>query len=133
MEGSNKLHEKPILVLGGESGGQKTRIRSLYGPYTELIRSSSPGGKTSLLANWVEGLRERYPTLPVIAHYTGSSVHSVDVAHLMRRCTHELKVPQELYTDPYTVRIRSVYGYVIRSLIGGALRPRCGERGEGGV
>ncbi len=56
-----------------------------------IITGASGGGKSALLANWVQHWRKEHPDDFVFQHYIGSTVDSSDAWKLMRRLLSEIK------------------------------------------
>ena len=56
-----------------------------------LIEGQSGGGKSALLANWLEGFGKVHPGDLVHAHYTGASADAADPHALVRRLCERIK------------------------------------------
>ena len=100
---------EPPDMLGREAAGQEALIRGLSQIYVArpadfdvldrhaassgppLLVTGEPGcGKSALLANWVKHFREKYPDIPVIAHFVLATSESFKEAFLLRRLASEL-------------------------------------------
>jgi tetratricopeptide (TPR) repeat protein len=55
-----------------------------------IVTGEAGGGKSALLANWVQRYRKSHPTLPVITHFVGATSSSLGEAALLRRLATEL-------------------------------------------
>lgn len=79
------------LYLGGE------RYASALTDYFDgkqqriLIEGQSGGGKSALLANWLEAYRNNHPDLVVHEHYLAASADAADPASLVRRLIEQIK------------------------------------------
>jgi tetratricopeptide (TPR) repeat protein len=55
-----------------------------------VITGMSGGGKSALVANWIENRRAVVPNVPIVVHYTGASASSADWLSMCRRVAAEL-------------------------------------------
>lgn len=78
------------LYLGGESylAGLNTAIAE--GQRTVLITGDSGGGKSALLANWLEAFRQAQPQAHLFVHHLGATNDAGEPAKLVRRWIQEL-------------------------------------------
>ena len=49
-------------------------------------------GKSTIVSNWLKNLYSSHPHLVILPHYVACSSTSTNAAHLMRRCTSELRL-----------------------------------------
>lgn len=96
FERESRKHEayalpRKRLYLGGE------RYASALTDYLDgkqqrvLIEGQSGGGKSALLANWIEAYRKTHPDLVVHEHYLAASADAADPASLVRRLIEQIK------------------------------------------
>lgn len=92
------------LYLGGERYQAKLAQALESGQARVLVEGASGGGKSALLANFLEGWRKRHPRHLVHAHYLGASADAAQPHALVRRlieaiarATHS---PEPIATDP---------------------------------
>lgn len=73
------------LYLGGEAYVSALTGFLDGGVHRVLIEGASGGGKSALIANWIQGYAASHPTAIVYTHYTGASADAADPYALMRR------------------------------------------------
>ncbi len=73
------------LYLGGERYQAKLAQALESGQARVLVEGASGGGKSALLANFLEGWRKRHPRHLVHAHYLGASADAAQPHALVRR------------------------------------------------
>lgn len=73
------------LYIGGEKYIKALDAALLQGAQRVLIEGASGGGKTALLANWLEHYRETHPLDLVHEHYMSASDDAADPIALVRR------------------------------------------------
>lgn len=71
-----------------------------------VILGESGSGKSALIANWVEGFREKHPDDFILLHFIGSSADSADHVPLLRRIMLEIKA----HTEPEQKEIEGSSG-----------------------
>jgi hypothetical protein len=79
------------LFLGGEKYLQALTAAITKKQTKILIEGASGGGKSALLANWLQSYRAKHPKHLVFEHYLGSSTDSADPAVLLRRLVETIK------------------------------------------
>jgi tetratricopeptide (TPR) repeat protein len=91
------------LYLGGEAYGQAL-TQSLEGGQRILIEGQSGGGKSALIANWLQSYADSHPDVVVFEHYTAASADAADSVSLVRRLIEHIKrvtgSSEELPADP---------------------------------
>jgi tetratricopeptide (TPR) repeat protein len=92
------------LYLGGEAYGQALTHSLEGGQQRILIEGQSGGGKSALIANWLQAYADSHPDVVVFEHYTAASADAADSVSLVRRLIEHIKrvtgSSDELPTDP---------------------------------
>ncbi len=79
------------LYFGGERYIARLNELTESGAQRILIEGQSGGGKSALLANWIEAYRPAHPEAIVQAHYLSASADAADPAALVRRLCEAIK------------------------------------------
>ena len=74
--------ERYIAALNGFLEKESQRV---------LIEGASGGGKSALIANWLDGYRKAHPNELIHDHYTGASADAADPYALVRRLCEAIK------------------------------------------
>jgi nephrocystin-3 len=92
------------LYLGGEKYLQALTVAITKKQNKILIEGSSGGGKSALLANWLQSYRTKYPKHLLFEYYLGASTDSADPVILVRRLIETIKhvtgSSEEIAGDP---------------------------------
>ena len=92
------------LYLGGEAYGQALTQFLEDGQQRLLIEGQSGGGKSALIANWLQSYAGSHPDVVVFEHYTAASADAADSVSLVRRLIEHIKratgSSEELPGDP---------------------------------
>jgi nephrocystin-3 len=87
--------EKYLVALSAAIAKKQTKI---------LIEGASGGGKSALLANWLQSYRTKYPKHLLFEYYLGASTDSADPVILVRRLIETIKrvtgSSEEIADDP---------------------------------
>ena len=92
------------LYLGGERYILALEALIAEGRQRILVEGQSGGGKSALLANWLEGFGKAHPSDLIHVHYTGASADAADPHALVRRLCEGIKratkSSEEIHGDP---------------------------------
>jgi nephrocystin-3 len=92
------------LYLGGEAYAQALTHYLEVGAQRILIEGQSGGGKSALIANWLQSYADSHPDAVIFEHYTAASADAADSVSLVRRLIEHIKratgSSEELPADP---------------------------------
>ena len=95
FERENRRHDayalpRRRLYFGGERYIAGLSALAESGAQRILIEGQSGGGKSALIANWIEAYQAAHPDVIVHSHYTGASADAADPTALVRRLSDAL-------------------------------------------